>query len=278
MSILRTSITKLADIMDKHYLVSARIRSLQTNNVVRSKIWLNLTKIGKGGFKKSLRHNNFVPDIAIVDPELTLSCPSNSTAACGMDAFTQLLESYVSTNASVITDCLAYNGMKHVIRSLCRAVSTPDDLAARTDVSYASLISGITLANAGLGVVHGFASSIGGFFDIPHGVVCGTLMAVSTKFNIAKLRRQANPNITLTKYANIGKLMTNSSDKTDAYYCDLLVETLYNWTEKFDIPTLDQFAVSENDFKRIIDITLQKQNPAALDKHSLELILKERVL
>jgi len=131
-------------------------------------------------FKKSLRHDNFVPDIAVVDPELTLDCPPEITAACGMDALTQLLESLVSTQSSPMTDSLAFGALGILGEALITATTRhPHDIIARTNISYASYISGLTLANAGLGVVHGFASVIGGAFNIPHGVICGTFLLKS---------------------------------------------------------------------------------------------------
>jgi alcohol dehydrogenase class IV len=72
-----------------------------------------LSRVGSGGFKKSLRHDNYVPRLAILDPTLCISAPPSVTAACGMDALTQLIESYVSTHASPLTDALALDGMRH---------------------------------------------------------------------------------------------------------------------------------------------------------------------
>jgi alcohol dehydrogenase class IV len=141
-----------------------------------------LSKPGPEGFKKSLRHVNFTPDVAIIDPELMVGCPSSVTAACGMDALTHLLESYVSTKASPMTDALAESGMAHVRDNLVPACSTlAKDLDTRGAMAYAALVSGITLANAGLGVVHGMASAVGGHFAIPHGVICGNLMGPATQ-------------------------------------------------------------------------------------------------
>ena len=148
-----------------------------------------LSETGKSGFKKSLRHDNFVPDTAIVDPELTISCPPAVTAASGMDCFSQLTEAFLSDKSFEVTDCLAVEGFKALKDNLKRSYSDGMDISARSGMSFAALTSGICLANAGLGVVHGFASSIGGMCDIPHGVVCGTIMASANEITVRELRR-----------------------------------------------------------------------------------------
>ena len=94
-----------------------------------------------------------------------------------MDCFTQLIESYLSDKSGEYTDALALEGLKAIKDSLLKSYNDGADIEARTGMSFAALTSGICLANAGLGAVHGFASSIGGMFAIPHGLICGTLMA-----------------------------------------------------------------------------------------------------
>ncbi|MBN1215424.1 MAG: iron-containing alcohol dehydrogenase [Candidatus Lokiarchaeota archaeon] len=242
-----------------------------------------ISETGPNGFKKSLRHDNFIPNIAIIDPELMLSCPSSVTAACGMDAFTQLLESYVSSISSPITDALAFNGMTYMKDNILLACTNgASDINVRTYMAYGSLISGITLANAGLGIIHGLASSIGGFFEIPHGVVCGTLLYEATKMNIEKLKHNKSEGIKyLKKYAKVGSLFLDSTleisnDKLETNLNSLL-DKLKNWTNKLNINRLRNYSIKEKDLNRIIEKTSMKNNPIELGTENIRKILLSRL-
>jgi len=228
-----------------------------------------ISKVGDHGFKKSIRHDNYVPDIALVDPELTLNCPSVITAQSGMDAFTQLLESYVSTNANSMTDSLAVEGIRMVRDGLKTAVTDGQNLDAREKMAYAALVSGITLANAGLGTVHGFASSVGGYFDIPHGLVCARMMGPVNKLTVDKLRSHDPDGLGLRKYARIGKLFSKDKNKSDELYIDLLLELIEQWTDEFELRKLSDFGVKESYFPKIISATGNKYNPIALEEEKL---------
>jgi alcohol dehydrogenase class IV len=234
-----------------------------------------LSEIGDRGYKRSLRHNRFVPDVAIVDPALTVSCPPAATAASGMDAFTQLLESYVSTAANPITDALAYEGLKCISGALLKTYHDGSDLEARAEMSLASYLSGVTLANAGLGLVHGFASPIGGYFDIPHGVICSALMSPANEVTIRKLRAgNTKAAEALHKYAAAGKLFSGLGDKTDTYYVDHLLSIIENYTQQLEIPNLASFGVKTADIDRIVKASDNKNNPVALDREEMIEVLE----
>lgn len=233
-----------------------------------------ISEVGAQGFKKSLRHDRYVPNIALLDPELTLNCPRVITAQSGMDAFTQLLESYVSTNANPMTDSLAVEGIRMIRDGLKQAVMDGTYLQAREKMAYASLISGITLANAGLGTIHGFASSIGGFFDIPHGLVCARMMEPVNRLTISKLKSQDPDGIGLLKYARIGKLFSKDKNKPDGSYIELLLDVIEQWTEDFELRKFAEFGVTPSDFSKIISATGNKYNPVKLDEGEMEEALK----
>ena len=138
--------------------------------------------------KVSLRSPLMLPQLAVVDPELALGLPAALTASTGMDALTQLIEPFVSCRANPLTDGLCREGIVRAARSIRRACEHMDDLDAREGMAAASLFSGLALANAGLGVVHGFAAPIGGMFPAPHGAVCAALLPHAMDINLRALR------------------------------------------------------------------------------------------
>jgi alcohol dehydrogenase class IV len=142
--------------------------------------------------KASLRSPLMIPRIALVDPQLTVSCPPPVTAASGLDALTQCLEPLVSPRASPLTDGLASEGLRRAAAGLRAAYADGEDLAARAEMATCALLGGMALANAKLGAVHGLAGVIGGIADVPHGIACATLLAPVIEANMQALRSQGH--------------------------------------------------------------------------------------
>jgi alcohol dehydrogenase class IV len=237
-----------------------------------------ITEIGTKGFKSSLRHSNYIPDLALIDPELQVNCPLQQTACSGMDAFTQLLESYLSTEANPMTDALALDGINHICQSLVHLVKdNPNDIQNRSKMAYAAWLSGITLANAGLGTVHGFASSIGSKFAIPHGVVCGTFMAETNRMTLKNLSQSGNERYFLNKYAMVGRILSTKKNGSDAYFANSLIDTLVQMIEELGIPRLSEFGISFADLDKLAEQTSNKNNPVKLSTSDLKEILLNRL-
>ena len=241
-----------------------------TNNAV-------ISRVSRNGFKRSLRHVAFVPDIALIDPELMMTVSPELTAASGMDACTQLLEAYTSPFSSPYTDALACSGLDYFSRSfLAACTNRADDRVVRGDIAYAALMSGIALANAGLGIVHGFASSIGGLIDIPHGTLCATLLAEATRENIEQLRLIDGKHSQLQKYAKAGAILSGVAAEDIASGCELLLETLSTWQERLSFPLLSCYGILPEDFEGIVAVTRSKSNAVQLDNAAMRRILSNR--
>ncbi len=236
---------------------------------------------GEHGFKKSFRDERLVPKYAVVDPDLLSGCPPGQIAANGMDALTQLMESYVSTRASRMTDALALDGIRAARDSLLPLYENPAAASsARAGMAYAALLSGITLAQTGLGSVHGLASPLGAFFPIPHGVVCGTLVAAATRVNIEAMQARAPANPALEKYTRLASLLcgTKLPDVRNAH--DALIALLEDWVRQLDIPRLGRYGVKESDFARIVASSRgssMKTNPVVLTDGEIAAILQQRL-
>lgn len=237
---------------------------------------------GSDGFKKSFRDERLVAAVALVDPELLAGCPKSQIAANGMDAFTQLLESYVSRNASPATDALAWSGMQAFCRGFWPAwqANHPEAEQGYGQLAYASLMSGITLAQAGLGSVHGLASPLGAFFPIPHGAVCGSLLAEATAANVAALRQRDASSPALAKYAEAGRLVSENHTLEDAQACDALVTTLREWTRRLAMPRLGDYGMTHDDIPRVVAGARggsMKTNPLVLTDAELGEIVTARL-
>jgi alcohol dehydrogenase class IV len=163
------------------------------------------------GLKASLRSPLMIPRVALVDPELTVSCPPRVTAASGLDALTQCLEPLVSVRANPLTDGLAREGLRRAAAGLRAAYADGSDLGARADMAMCSLLGGLALANAKLGAVHGLAGVIGGTADVPHGVACAALLAPVVEANVRALRSGQPGGPALGRYAEAARLLTGES-------------------------------------------------------------------
>ncbi len=145
-------------------------------------------------------------------------------------------------------------------------------------MAYAALLPGIVLANAGLGVVHGFAGPIGGLFPIPHGVVCGTLIGAATRANIDALRRDPVANrIALEKHARAGALLSDEATTTIEDGCNRLLQTLDRWIATTGIARLSAYGVTRTDLPRILDKSNNKNSPVTLDRQQMQAILEARL-
>ncbi len=163
-------------------------------------------------FKASMRSEYLLPRIILIDPQLQVAVPPEVTAASGMDALCQCMESYTSTNAGPMTDALALEGVELAGRSIRRAFTNPGDLEARSAMALAALYSGVALTNAGLGAVHGFAAPLGANFPVPHGVVCAALLPHVIRANMAAARRDPARASLLARYDAIGRRLGEAAD------------------------------------------------------------------
>ena len=241
---------------------------------------------GAGGFKRSFRDEALIARVAILDPELLRSCPPELIAANGMDALTQLLESYLSTRANPVSDGLALRGLAAARDGLLAwhemAVAGMGGAAAaaglRAAMATAALCSGICLAQTGLGAVHGVASPLGALFSIPHGVACGATLAAATRVNVATLEQREPENVALDRYAELGRLLAGSGadSLSDGEARAALVRLLEDWRARLAVPRLSAYGITAADIPAIVADSRgssMKTNPILLTDGEIAAIL-----
>jgi alcohol dehydrogenase class IV len=227
------------------------------------------------GVKVSMRSPLMLPRLAAVDPVLTYSMPPAVTASTGLDALTQLTEAYVSNQANPLTDGICREGLKLAARSLQRAYEDGTNESAREDMSLASLLSGLALANVRLGAVHGFAGPVGGLFSARHGLICARLLPFVMEANVHALQTRAPGSPALARYDEVAQTLTGM---TTARAADGI-----RWVQDLcltmKVPRLAQIGLKREDFPTVVaksqEASSMKGNPIALTDGELTEILRK---
>jgi len=225
--------------------------------------------------KVSMRSPFMLPHLAVVDPELTHSMPPGVTASTGLDALTQLLEVYVSGLANPMTDGICREGLLRAGRSLRRAYKNGNDYEARGEMAMASLFSGLGLANAKLGAVHGFAGPLGGMYSAPHGVICARLLPFVIEANVQAIQQRDPTSPALAKYDEAARLMTGNASAKAA--------DLVTWVQELCLalkaPSWARFGLKQEDFDTVIakakKSSSMKGNPIELTDDELLNIIRQ---
>ena len=239
-------------------------------------------------FKKSFRDDRLVASVALLDPDLLAGCPPAVIAGDGMDALTQLLESFTSTGASPFTDAVARSGLAAIGGALpawhaavLEGAGAPETAAARGAMAWAALCSGIALASAGLGAVHGLVAPLGARFGIHHGTGCGALVAAVTRSNLAALAERAPGSLALERYAEAGRLLAGDPAPTDGTLTDeaarhALLAALDRLTAVLRIPGLAAYGVTADAFPALVAESRgssMRTNPVILTDDEIRAIL-----
>lgn len=227
--------------------------------------------------KVSMRSLSMLPKIALVDPELTIDLPPEITASTGLDALTQLIEPYVSSKANGFTDMFCRDGIKAAAHSLRLAYENGENIQARTGMSYASLLGGLALANAGLGAVHGFAGPLGGMYPAPHGAICARLLPVVMETNLKALLSRDPQNPAVERYGEIAVLLTGdpqAKSQDGIQWVHQLVKDLH-------IQPLSDYGITDGDIPGIVEkaalASSMKANPIELTRRELEQVIEQSI-
>jgi alcohol dehydrogenase class IV len=227
--------------------------------------------------KASLRSAVMLPRLAVIDPELTYELPPAVTASTGLDALAQVIEPYVSVRANPMTDLFCTDGIRRIAIALPRACENGADREARSAMSWGSLLGGLSLANAGLGAVHGFAAPVGGMFPAPHGAVCAALLPHAVEMSVEALRARAPESQALRRYETVARLLTGQPHATP----DDAVWWLTEICARLEIPPLRAYGVEAAHIPDLVakaaKASSMKGNPIQLtDDELTEIISRAR--
>lgn len=220
-------------------------------------------------FKKSLRSEWMVPKLVLVDPELSVHVPPTTTAWTGMDAITQLVESYVCRFARPIPQALAIDGLRRALPALAVAVKDGASRPARESMAHAALLSGLALANSGLGLAHGVAAALGVTARVPHGLACAAMLPVALR---------VNRDVSQSRLAVLARATIGGDYTSDAAAADAFIECIDRLAEEVGVPKrLGELGVRREQIPELVRGSRGNSmngNPRQLDNDELTRLLE----
>jgi len=224
----------------------------------------------RDNMKKVVYSNYAIPDLAIVDPMLTISMPSKVTADTGMDALVHAIETYVSMNATPFSDLLACKAIELIAKYLPMVFAKSENIEARYHMSLASLLAGLAFASGGLGAVHALAYPLGTEYHLPHGRTNAIMLPHVMEFNLIGNR---------PRYALIAEMMGKGENIADLKgKATLAVEAVIGLLEDVQIPYhLRDYGIPKEAILRLVHEGMKQArlfvpNPRNLSEQDAEVI------
>ncbi|MDQ0253258.1 alcohol dehydrogenase class IV [Evansella vedderi] len=199
----------------------------------------------KNDVKMMIKQPAFMPEIAIVDPILTISSPKSITAATGVDALTHALEAYISRKAHPFTDQLALSAIKLIMENLLEAYNNGSNVEAREKMIYASMLGGIAFSNSSVCLVHGMSRPIGALFHVPHGISNAMLLPTVLEYSKESC---------IDRLVEIGEYLSPGvKGFPKGEVSENVVSDIVELCEKLGIPNLKSWGINEEQFEQVLE-------------------------
>lgn len=230
--------------------------------------WVSVITDVRRHFKMSIKGPEMFPGVALLDPDVLLSLPQPLIASTGMDALTHAIEAYTVIPRTSITDVLALRAIALILGSLLTVYKNPHQKEGRESMMLGSTLAGMAFGNSDVGAVHCIAETIGGLYDVPHGVANSMFLPVVMEYNLP---------VSEERYAYIARLLGNTDDDNTAV-AKALIQKIRSLSRELHIPPFSSLAISEDDFPEIARRSVQNNsndsNPRKVDTQGYMEILR----
>ncbi|MBD1382701.1 iron-containing alcohol dehydrogenase [Metabacillus arenae] len=191
--------------------------------------------------KMMLSRPELLPQVAIVDPKLTISCPKGVTAATGVDALCHAIEAFISKKAQPVTDTLALSAIENIMTYIRRVYNDGHDMEAREKMAQGAMLAGIAFSNASVALVHGMSRPIGAIFHVPHGISNAMLLSAVLEFT-----KEA----AVERLAVIGRMiLPEANEKSNEELAQIVIQEVKKLCLDLNIPNMKEYGIDEEPFK-----------------------------